>query len=94
MSVRYRKEDGLGEQGSEEQDLLLMTGGAEPAAFAGEGQEMIFLAMIAADAGEPAFEVTTVKELIHHLGNDRPQVAVARLVALFVDRLKGVVMPE
>ena len=37
VAVRYGKEYGLGEQGSEEQDLFLMTGGAEPAPFAGEG---------------------------------------------------------
>ena len=54
---------------------------------------MVFLAVVAADAGEPALQIPAVHELVHHLGDDGAQVAVAGLVAFLVDRLKGVEMP-
>ena len=50
-------------------------GGAEPAAFAGEGQEIFVLAVVAAEAGEAAVEVAAVEKLVDHLRYDRAQVA-------------------
>ena len=69
-----------------------MAGGAEPAAFAREGEQVFVLAMIAPDSGEPAFEVATVEELVDDLGDDRPQEAEARLVAFGVGVQKRVKM--
>ena len=37
---------------------------AEPAPLAGEGQQVLVLAVVAAHAGEPAFKVAAVEELI------------------------------
>jgi hypothetical protein len=45
MPVRHRIEDALGRQRHEELDLLLVAGGAEPAALAGEGQQAVLLAL-------------------------------------------------
>jgi hypothetical protein len=42
--------------------------------------------VVAADAGEAVFQVPAVQELVHHLGDDGPQVAVAGLVAFLVFR--------
>jgi hypothetical protein len=52
------------------------------------------LAVIAAHAGEAAFEVAAVQELVDHLRDDRAQEAVARLVALLVGSQKRVEMPR
>ena len=76
VPVRHRKEDGLGKQGSEELDLLLVAGRTEPATLAGEGEQVVFLAVIAADAGEPALQIAAVHKLVHHLGDDGTQVTI------------------
>ncbi len=70
MAVGHGKEDRFGEERAEELDLLLVAGRAEPAPLARERQEVLVLAVIAADAGEPAFEVTAVEELVDHLRDD------------------------
>jgi hypothetical protein len=93
MPVGNRKENGLGKQGSKEQHLFLVARRTKPAAVAGEGEQVIFLAVITTDAGEPAFQVAAVHELVHHLGDDGPQEAVAGLITLFIHRLKAVEMP-
>ena len=80
MAVRDGEQDRLGQQRAEKLDLLLVTGWAEPAAFTGEGQQVLVLTVVAPDTGEPAFEIATVQELVHHLGNDRAQETVVRLV--------------
>jgi hypothetical protein len=61
-------------------DVFLVAGEAEPAASAGEGQEVFVLAMVAADAGEAAGQVATFQELVNHLGDDGAEEAVAGLV--------------
>ena len=85
MAVRDGEQDRLGQQRAEELDLLLVAGGAEPAPLAGERQQVLVLAVIAADAGEPALEVAAVEELVDDLRDDGAQEAVAGLVALLVD---------
>ena len=50
------------------------------------------LAVVAAHAGEPAFKVAAVEELIHHLRDDRAQEAEPRLVPLLVGVQKPVKM--
>ena len=69
-----------------------MTGGANPAAFAGERQQVFVLAVFAADSGEPAFEIATVEELVDDLWDDGAQEAVPRLVAFRVGVQKRVTM--
>jgi hypothetical protein len=93
VTVRDGEQDRLGDQRAEKLDLLLVAGGAEPAAFAGEGQQVFVLAMVAPDAGEAVFEVAAVHELVHDLGDDRAQKAVAGLETLFVGGKKGVEVP-
>ena len=93
VAVGNREEDGLGEQGPEELNLFLMAGRTEPAALAGEREQVVFLAVVAADAGEPMLEVPAVQKLVHYLGDDGPQETVTGLVAFLVDRLEGVEMP-
>jgi hypothetical protein len=48
------------------------------------------LAVVAAHAGEPAFKVAAVEELIDHLRDDGAQEAVARLVPFLVGVQKPV----
>ena len=43
---------------------------------AGEGEQVVFLAVIAADAGEPALQIAAVHKLVHHLGDDGTQVTM------------------
>ncbi len=93
MPVGNREQNALGHQGSEELDLFLVAGGTEPAALAGEGEQVVFLAVIAADTGESVLQIPAVQKLVHHLGDDGTQVAVAGLIPLFIHRLKGVEMP-
>jgi len=93
VAVGNRKQDCLGEQRPEKLDLLLVARRAEPATLAGEGEQVVFLAVIAADAGEAALQIAAVHELVHHFGDNGAQVAVAGLIAFLIDRLKGVEMP-
>ena len=93
MTVGNREQNALGHQSSEELDLLLVAGGAEPAPFAGEGEQVVFLTVITADAGEPVLQFAAVQKLVHHLGDDGAKETVAGLVAFLIDRLKAVEMP-
>ena len=93
VAVGNREEDGLGEQGSEELYLFLVAGGTKPTALAGEGEQVVFLAVVTADSGEAPFQVPAVHELVHHLGDDGAQKAVTGLIPLFIHRLKAVEMP-
>ncbi len=65
-----RKKNGLGKQGSKELYLFLVAGRTKPTALAGEGQQVVFLAVVAADAGEPQLQIPAVHELVHHLWDD------------------------
>ena len=53
-----------------------MAGGAEPAPFAGKGQQMFLFAVITPDAGKSVFKIAAVEELVHHLGNGGAQKTV------------------
>ena len=52
------------------------------------------VAVIAPDAGEAVFQVATVQELVHDLGDDRAKEAVAGLKMCLVAGAKGVEMPR
>jgi hypothetical protein len=73
-------------------DVLLVTGRAEPAALAGKGQQALMVAMVAANAGETAFEVAALQEFMHHFGDGASQHTAARLVGLGISRLELVVV--
>ena len=94
MPVRHGEQNRLGEQRAEELDFLLVAGGTEPAAFAGEGEQVFMLAVITADTGKPAFEIATVQEFMDDLRNDWAQEAMARLVAILVCVQKRAEMPR
>jgi len=46
------------------------------------------LAMVAANPGEPTFEVGAVQELVDHLGDDGTQGAAARLMTFGINLFK------
>ncbi len=62
MPVGDGIEDGPAQKLAEELDLLLVAGGAEPAALAGERQDIFVLAVIAADPGEPPGQVPALRQ--------------------------------
>ena len=62
--------------------------GAEVAALAGEGQQILVRARIAADAGEAVLEDAAGEELVSDLRDDGPPRAVLAREALVVDRLE------
>jgi hypothetical protein len=70
----------------------VVTGRAKPAALAGKGQQVLMLAMVAANPGETALQVAALQKLMHHLGDDASQYSVARLVRLGISRLELVVV--
>ena len=93
MPVRHRGHDLVEDKPGRGLHVLLVAGRAEPAALAGKGQEVLVLAVIAADAGKPSLQITTLQKLVDHLGDDGAQDAVARLVKFFVNFLELVIVP-
>ena len=73
-------------------DVLLVAGGAEPTALAGESEQVFVFAMVAADAREAALQVAAVEEFVDHLGDDGAEEAVAGLVLLGIDVLELVIV--
>ena len=63
-------------------NFALLAGGTEPAAFAGKGQEVFVLAIVAANAGKPAFEGAAVDEFFHDLFDHRAKGAVLGLIGI------------
>jgi hypothetical protein len=92
MAVGHRSHHLVHDEPGGSLDIFLVAGRAEPPAFAGEGQQVLMLAMVAADSREAAFEIATVQKLVNDLGNDRAQAAVAGLVSCRVKLLELVVM--
>jgi hypothetical protein len=72
---------------------LLVAGRAEPAALAGERQDIFVFTVIAANPGKPLLQVAAIKELLHHFRDDGAEVAVPGLVALLIDLDKGIKVP-
>lgn len=66
-------------------DVSLVAGRTEPAALAGEGQQVL---VVAADAGEAACQVAASQEFVDHLGNNGAQVTEAG-VGICRGRLAG-----
>lgn len=85
MAVWHGCQDAGGEEGGGGLDVFLMAGGAKPAAFAREGQEVFVTTMVTADADEAAIEVAAVEEFVDDLGDDRAQGTEAGLVVVRVE---------
>ena len=82
-----------------QQRPLLVTGGtrghrraAMVGLLAGEGDEHLLLAVGAANASEPFLQIAALEKGGHRLLDDRPPVAIRRLIALVVDLLEGIKM--
>ena len=73
-------------------DVFLVAGGTEPAAFAGEGQQILVFAMVAANPGKAAFKVAALEEFVDDLLDDGAQGTEARLVLLGISLLERVIM--
>jgi len=59
-----------------------------------KGQQVLVLALVAAHAGEAAFEIAAVQELVDDLRDDGAQEPVAGLVSLLVRLQERVEMPR
>src|SRR6516162_4129904 len=73
-------------------DVLLVAGGAEPTALAGESEQVFVLAVVAANPGEAAGQVAALDEFVDDLGDDAPQEAVAGLVLVGIGLFTRVVV--
>ena len=93
VPVRNREQDRLGEQGAEKLHLLLVAGRAEPAAFAGERQQVLVLAVVAPDAGEATRQIAAVQELVNDLRDDWAQEPVTGLIVLLIAGEKRIEVP-
>ena len=65
-------------------DIFLVAGRAEPAGFAGEGEECVEAAVVTADACETAVEGAAVEELIDDLRDGGTQRSVTGLIVFRV----------
>jgi hypothetical protein len=74
-------------------DFALVTRRTEPPAFAGEGQEVLVLAIIAPDPSEATFEGAAVDELFHDVFNHRAEWSVLGFVGVGVAVHEGGVVP-
>jgi hypothetical protein len=90
--MRHRRHDPIQDEPGGSLHILLVAGRAEPAAFARKGQQVLVLAMVATDAGKPAFQVAAIQELVDHFGDDGAEESVAGLMLLRIGLLELVVM--
>ncbi len=88
----YSNKNMIDEVGSSGLYLSLMAGGAEPAAFAGKGQKIFMLTVIAADASKATFKCATVDKFIEDILNDWTKGAVVAFVGFRVVGHEGVVV--
>jgi len=80
LAMGDRRQHVLGHPVAKLKDTLLVAGGAEVPALAGEGQEVFMAARITADPSEALRKIATREELLHNAPNDRPVEAVLILV--------------
>ena len=82
MSMRDRKQHDLDQERAEQRGTLGLAARAEVARLAGEGQQVLGLAVGAAQAREARLVAAAVQVLLYGPSHDRPQGAVALLEAL------------
>ena len=85
MAMGNRGEYAFYKKGSGGLDGLFLAGGAEAAAFAGEGEEEVVLAVVTMDSGKAALQVAAVIEFVDDLGDDWADWAHDGLVLLWVN---------
>jgi hypothetical protein len=76
MSVGYLLEDIHAKPLAEFHHALLVTGRAEVAALAREGQEVFMAAVFAFDVGKPVFQIAAIEIAIYHLLDIWPPEAI------------------
>jgi hypothetical protein len=92
MPVRHRRQHPVHDETGRGLHILLVARRTKPPAFAGKGQQVLVLAMVAPNPGEPALQIAAVQKLVDHLRDDGPQEAVARLVPLGINLLELLVV--
>ena len=92
VAVGHGGEDLVEDEAGGGLDVFLVAGGTEPAAFAGEGEQILVLAVVAANAGKAALEVAALEEFVDDLGDDGAEGAEAGLVILGIGLLECVIM--
>ena len=93
VAMSDRQQNMVDQVGSGALDFALMTGGAEPASLAGEGEEVLVLAVVTPDAGEAWFERAAVDELFHDLFHHRAERTVLEFVGVEVTGHESGLMP-
>ena len=88
LSVRHSRADGVCNRVSRKQRALLMATGAETSLPAGEGNEHLMEAVVAANSGKPIVQVAAGEKSTDHFSDDWAPGAVAVLIALVVGSLK------
>jgi len=61
VAMGDRKEDMIDQMRGGREDFALMAGGAKPATFAGESEEVLVVAVIATNTGKAAIKDTAVE---------------------------------
>ena len=92
VPMGYWSQDAVEDEAGGGLNVFLVAGGAKPSGFAGEGQQIFVMAMVAADASKTSGQVPTLQEFVDHLGDNRAQAAEAGLVFIGVDLLELVVV--
>ena len=92
VAVGHGRQDLVEDEAAGGLDVFLVAGGTEPAAFAGEGEQVLVRAVVAANAGKAALEVAALEEFVDDFGNDGAEGAEAGLAGLGVDFLEVVVV--
>ena len=84
MPVGHGQENVVDQVGGGGLDLALVAGRAEPAAFAGEGQEKFVAAVVAAYARKAPFQDAAVEEFSEHYADHWPEGTVPGLIGIGV----------
>ncbi len=83
--MRHWGEHALGKERGGGLDIFFLTGGAEPAGFAGESEQEFVLTVVAVDSGKAPLEITAVREFANDLGDDGTDRSHQGLVLVRVD---------
>lgn len=92
MAMRHRRQDLLSDELAEGRLALGVTGGAEAALLAREREQILMAAVGAPDPGKAPGQHPTPVETLQGAGDDGPQGAVSRGIAVVVYVKEGVSM--
>jgi hypothetical protein len=65
-----------------------VTGGAEAASLAGEGEKNLMITVSTLDPRKAVFQIFTTQEFIDHLSDDVSQGSESLLISFLIDRLE------